>query len=277
MKYKYKQKLKALIGSILFTNIAQADVKVDTELLLLVDVSGSVDTGEYNLMMQGYTNAFRNLDIADAISSGPEGSIAVALMFWSANTQQAVGVDWMEIDSASSANAFADAIASTSRPFSSMTAIGSALTAGADFFGTETGGALSNGFESAVQMIDISGDGEDNDTPPSSDRAANVRASRDAAISSGVDMINGLPIGNAGGALEQYYQDNVIASTIVGVEAFTQPVENFGSVAESLERKLSREIKVGATTAAVLAVPEPNSTLLLGLGTIAFILRRKRN
>lgn len=274
-KPKHKYKLGALIGSILLANSTQADVKVDTELLLLVDVSGSVDSGEYNLMMQGYTDAFRNLDIVDAVSQGPEGSIAVALMFWSASTQQQVGVDWMKIDDTASASAFADAIAATSRPFSSMTAIGSAITAGTELFGTETGGAVSNGFQSTVQLIDISGDGEDNNTPPDLDRAQNVRVARDAAIASGVDMINGLPIGNAGGDLEQYYIDNVIAGSIEGVEAFTQPVAGFSNVAESLELKLSREIKVGAVTAA--SVPEPSSVILIGVGAMAFILRRKRN
>jgi len=276
MKYKYKQQLRAVIGSMLLGSIAQADVKVDTELLLLVDVSGSVDTREYNLMMQGYETAFKNLDIISALDQGPQGAIAVALMFWSANDQQTVGVDWMKINDAESANAFADAIAATNRPFNSMTAIGSAITAGTELFGTETGGDVSNGFSSAVQMIDISGDGEDNDTPPSSDRATNVRAARDASIASGVDMINGLPIGNAGGALEQYYQDNVIAGSIVGVEAFTQPVEDFNSVAESLEIKLSREIKAGAITAAA-AVPEPSAVIMLGIGATTFILRRKRS
>ncbi len=279
MKQKYKPpliKLSVLIGS-LITTVANADVKVDTELLLLVDVSGSVDSNEYNLMMQGYTDAFKNFDIADAVSQGPEGAIAVSLMFWSANTEQAVGVDWMMVNDSSSANAFADAIAATSRPFSSLTAIGSGITAGTELFGTETGGAESNGFSSAMQIIDISGDGEDNDTPPSTNRAQNVRSARDAAIAQGVDMINGLPIGNAGGSLEQYYIDNVIASSIEGVEAFTQKVDSFASVAESLEKKLSREVKAGAAGAAALAVPEPSSTLLLGLGSLMLIFRRNRN
>lgn len=252
-----------------------AQEKVDTELLLLVDVSGSVDNNEYNLMMNGYSEAFRNLDIQDAIGEGSTGAIAVSLMFWSANTQQSVGVDWMKINDEQSASSFADAIDATIRPYSSLTAIGSALTSGAQTFGVETGGEASNGFSSIVQIIDISGDGEDNDTPPAGDRAQNVRESRDQAMSMGVDMINGLPIGNAGGALEQYYKDNVIASSI-SADAFTQQVETFSDVAESLEMKLSREIKAGAV-ASVAAVPEPASTSFLGLGSIFLCLHRKRS
>jgi len=128
----------------------------------------------------------------------------------------------MLIDSAESANSFADQLSGTSRPFSGMTAIGSGINYGTTLFGSETGGEA-NGFESAAQIIDVSGDGTDNNTPPdNTDRAANVRASRDASLAAGVDMINGLPIGNAGGALEQYYIDNVIGGSAGGVDAFTQ-------------------------------------------------------
>lgn len=253
---------------------AHADELVDTELLLLVDVSGSVDSGEYNLMMGGYSQAFRNLDIANSIGAGANGAIAVSLMFWSANDQQAVGVDWMKISDSASANSFADAIDATVRPYQSLTAIGSALTVGTQTFGLETGGQESNGFNSIVQVIDISGDGTDNDTPPAGDRALNVRNARDGSIAAGVDMINGLPIGNAGGALEQYYQDNVIASSLPQ-EAFTQKVETFADVAVSLEQKLFREIQAGAEVS-VSQVPEPTSLSLLGLSGFILCFHRKR-
>ena len=253
---------------------AHADELVDTELLLLVDVSGSVDSGEYNLMMNGYSEAFRNLDIGNSVGAGATGAIAVSLMFWSANDQQAVGVDWMKISDSSSANSFADAIDATVRPFQSLTAIGSALTSGTQTFGLETGGQESNGFNSIVQIIDISGDGTDNDTPPAGDRAVNVRNARDASIASGVDMINGLPIGNAGGALEQYYQDNVIASSMPQ-EAFTQKVETFDDVADSLEKKLFREIQAGAEVS-TSSVPEPDSLSLIGLAGVMLFSHRKR-
>ena len=137
---------------------------VDTELLLLVDVSGSVDSSEYNLMMGGYEQAVRSASVLTAIQGGNRGAIAVSLVFWSANTQQATGVGWTKINNSTSANAFADAIANTTRQYNSMTAIGSAITHGTTLFGTETGG-VDNGFSSNAQIIDISGDGEDNDTP----------------------------------------------------------------------------------------------------------------
>ena len=120
-------------------------VDVDTELILLVDVSGSVDSSEYSLMMDGYEAAFRNSDVVTAIQGGDTGAVAVSLVFWSGSAQQSVGVDWMLVNDTTSANAFADAIGATSRPFSGATAIGSGIDYAVTRFGTETGGA-DNGF-----------------------------------------------------------------------------------------------------------------------------------
>ena len=248
-------------------------VDVDTELLLLVDVSGSVDSAEYSLMMDGYEAAFRNSSVVSAIQSGNTGSVAISLVFWSGASQQSVGVDWMLVNDTASANAFADAIALTSRPFSGSTAIGSGINYATPLFGTETGGA-DNGFTSAAQIIDVSGDGEDNNTPPAPDYDANVRAARDAAIAAGVDMINGLPIGNAGGDLEGYYQDNIIAGSAGGVAAFTQTASTFSDIESSLTTKLVAETTAGANLS--LGVPEPSSVLLIALGASVGVLRRKR-
>lgn len=249
-------------------------IEVDSELLLLVDVSGSVDSNEYSIMMDGYQRAFRNQSVVDAIQGGANGAIAASMVFWSGAQQQQIGVDWMLIDSIQSANSFADALEATSRPFSGMTAIGSGISFGADLFGSETG-AQSNGFESTAQIIDVSGDGTDNNTPPdNSDRAANVRAARDAALSSGVDMINGLPIGNAGGALDQYYIDNVIGGSAGGVDAFTQAATNFSDVESSLVQKLQREVSAGAIEST--SVPEPSVPMLFGGIAFLMLFRKQR-
>jgi len=251
-----------------------AGVEVDSELMLLIDVSGSVDSSEYSLMMGGYERAFRNSSVVDAIQSGRVGSIAASVVFWSGASEQSIGLDWVLIDSPQSANAFADGISGLTRPFSGMTAIGSGVEYGTTLFGTETGGT-SNGFESVAQIIDVSGDGTDNNTPPDgADRAANVRNARDASLAQGVDMINGLPIGNAGGALDQYYIDNVIGGSAGGVEAFTQAANTFSDVETSLTLKLQREVSAGASASA--AVPEPGVlTLFSGLGIIS-VLRKRR-
>lgn len=276
-KFYHLHRKQIVAASILSSLSYQSHAaNVDTELLLLVDVSGSVNSSEYNLMMQGYANAFRSADLASSIASGYHGSIAVALAFWSGANDQSIGVDWMRVSDASSANDFAAAIESTTRPFSGLTAVGSALSYGSTLFGTEVG-SIDNGYQSLVQVIDISGDGEDNNTPPDTgDRAENVRVARDQAIADGVDMINGLPIGNAGGDLNGYYADNVIAGSAGETAAFVQPTATFADVENSLSLKLSREIEAaGAESIEVATVPEPTSILLLAFAS-PFLLYRNR-
>lgn len=269
-KHSYKVGLVASAALV----SASYSIEVDTELLLLVDVSGSVDSVEYANMMGGYERAFRNSSVLDAIQSGQNGNIAASVVFWSGASDQQIGVDWMLIDGAESANRFADLLGETTRPFAGMTAIGSGIEYGTNLFGTETGG-LSNGFESVAQIIDVSGDGTDNNTPPDSgDRAANLRAARDASLAAGVDMINGLPIGNAGGALEQYYVSNVIGGSAGGVDAFTQAATDFSDVEDTLVLKLQREVSAGAT--ASTSVPEPSTPFLVAVSISLLVLHRRR-
>ena len=271
---RYKQAAVASLLSALAISLPAATV--DTELLLLVDVSGSVDNSEYDLMMQGYASAFRSSTFIDAISSGHNGSIAVSLSFWSGAQQQSTGVDWTQITDAASAASFAAAIEATSRPFAGATAIGSAISHGSTLFGTEVGQS-DNGFQSLVQVIDISGDGEDNNTPPDTgNRAENVRAARDEAITRGIDMINGLPIGNAGGDLTGYYTDNIIAGAAGDTAAFAQATASFADVENSLSLKLSREVTAaGEESVRIASVPEPSVTILIAI-FLCSCARRKR-
>jgi len=107
---------------------------VDLELALLVDVSGSVSTAEYNLQKQGYINAFQSSTIKDAIAAGAIGSIAVTYIEWSYAGTQSQLVNWTLIDDAESANAFAAAIAGVTRSSDGNTATArdAALAAGID-------------------------------------------------------------------------------------------------------------------------------------------------
>jgi hypothetical protein len=131
---------------------ARAQTAVGLELALLADVSASVSTAEYNLMLQGYVQAFQSAAVQEAIINGP-GSIAVTYIEWSAGTQQSVQVNWTLINSAATANAFAAALAGTSRAFTGgNTAPGSAINFAYPLFS-------SNAYTSDRLVIDIAGDG----------------------------------------------------------------------------------------------------------------------
>ncbi len=84
-----------------------ADIPVDLELALAVDVSRSVDNEEAALQRSGYIKAFRHPSILDAIAHGPLGRIAVSYYEWAGYARIRPVVPWMIIKDRASAEAFA--------------------------------------------------------------------------------------------------------------------------------------------------------------------------
>ena len=78
---------------------AASAVPVGLELVLLVDVSGSVDATEYGLQKTGYVNAFNSAAVQNAILGSQLGKIAVTYVEWSGNNEQSQQVGWTLIDS----------------------------------------------------------------------------------------------------------------------------------------------------------------------------------
>ncbi|MBI1393175.1 MAG: DUF1194 domain-containing protein [Alphaproteobacteria bacterium] len=227
-----------------------APVAVDLELQLLVDVSNSISTGEFNLQRTGYSNAFRNATIQNQILNGVIGKIAVELIYWSSSNQQNVATGWALIDSVASANAFADAIDATTRPYNGNTGVGEALAFGAPRFDT-------NDFDGTRQVIDLSGDGQDN-----SGNVAPATA-RDAALAAGVDAINALAIGSM--SLVDYFNANVIG----GTGAFTVFAADFDAFGAAIIEKLGREITPE------IPLPGALPLMLTGMALFGWTRRRK--
>ena len=245
----FKSLCAAAVGfaSLAFAPAAHA-VPVDLELQLLVDVSGSVSSSEFALQAQGYADAFRTAEVQDAIAGGEIGSIAVQLVFWSGSSQQAIGIDWVQLSSAADANSFADAILAASRPFSGGTFIGPAIDFGVTQF--------ANNFEGTRNVIDVSGDGTSS--------ASATAASRDAALTAGIDTINGIAIGSE--TVRQFYEDNVIG----GIGAFVLLASTFEDFDAAIRQKLFVEITGGNE------VPLPGAVIFLLTGAVGVAGMRRR-
>ena len=81
--------------------------RVDLQLLLAVDASGSVSAQRFELQKRGYAAAFRHPRVLRAIRAGAPDGIAVTMMQWTGPTLQVQIVPWRVIHDEASALALA--------------------------------------------------------------------------------------------------------------------------------------------------------------------------
>lgn len=209
-----------------------AEIPVDLELILAIDVSGSVDWEEASLQRRGYIEAIRSDEVISAIKSGPNGKIAVAYIEWAGTYLQRTVIDWTVIDGAESANAFTSILSEAPIDTGPWTSISAAIQYAVPMFAR-------NDYQGTRRVIDISGDGPNNSGIP-------VTEARATALAAGI-TINGLPIVNdrpgPGGIrnvrdLDKYYSECVIG----GAGAFMIVANNFNDFATAIKRKMIFEI-----------------------------------
>jgi hypothetical protein len=203
---------------------ALAQTAVDLQLVLAVDVSGSVNQARFELQKQGYVAAFRDARVLRAIRSGARGAIAVTMVQWTGPELQIQVVPWRLIGTQAAAAAFADAIdGAPRRLFGGGTSISGAVDYGVALLGDSS-------YRGTRRVIDVSGDGSNN-------RGRPAHLARDEAVRSNIG-INGLPILAIEPDLDRYYRDNVIG----GPGAFMIAAESFETFADAILKKLITEI-----------------------------------
>lgn len=211
---------------------AEGEVAVDLELVLAVDVSGSIDPSEALLQREGYIQALTSPEVIQAVTGGPLGRIAVSYVEWAGAGHVRLVAGWQVIDGLASAELMADQLADAAIMSGQRTSISGAISFALPLF-------RDNGFVGTRRVIDVSGDGPNNHGLP-------IVAAREAAVADGVTL-NGLAILNDRPGplgypvlrdLDLYYEDCVIA----GQGAFVLVAEGFDDFAAAIRRKLVLEI-----------------------------------
>src|SRR5437870_4557522 len=204
---------------------------VDTELVLAVDVSYSMDPEEQQLQREGYIAALTSREFMQALRGGTHTKVAVTYFEWAGPYDQKIIVPWRLIDGPETADGIAAEIARAPYRRASRTSIASALQFAKPLFDA-------SGYRGLRRVIDVSGDGANNSGPL-------LVPVRDDVLAAGI-TINGLPImlkrpntftmdiEN----LDVYYEDCVIG----GPGAFIIPIHNREQFKEATRTKLVLEI-----------------------------------
>src|SRR5262245_42551140 len=141
---------------------------VNVELVIAVDVSYSMDMDELAIQREGYAQAIVSKDFLQALRAGPGSKVAVTYFEWSMSVAEKIIIPWRVIDGPESADAVAAEIMKTPVRRGSSTSISGAIV---QLF-------EENPYRGLRRVIDISGDGPNNDGAP-------VTGARDAALAKG--------------------------------------------------------------------------------------------
>lgn len=193
----------------------------DTALLLAIDVSGSIDVGEYALQVQGLSAALRDPALVDAMV---QGQVALAVVQWSGLGRQTVVMPWQRMTDASRVSRFATDAARLPRAFvASDTAVGEAISFSIAQFSAVP--------DCRRRVIDISGDGPEN-------AGFTVGRARTDAEAAGVE-INAIAIEDMGRSspITAFY-----ARWVITQNGFVMTARGLDDYPAAIRAKLLREL-----------------------------------
>jgi len=191
----------------------------EAALVLAMDVSGSVDRGEYLLQVEGLAAALADGAVRDVLV---QDQVALAVVQWSSLGQQALVLPWQRMLSPGAVDDFAARVLAMPRAFpGSDTAVGEALAFSLAQFEAVP--------DCRRRIIDMSGDGDENvgfTTPHA----------RGAAVAAGVE-VNGLAIEAMGLSITNFYRRWVITPG-----GFVETAQGHLDYARAIRSKMLREL-----------------------------------
>lgn len=201
--------------------LASKSAGCETALLLSIDISGSIDAGEYAMQTEGLALALNDAAIVETLVAG---QMALAVVHWSGVGRQSLVIPWKRMLSAVDVANFAAATAAQPRAFTaSDTAVGEAI----DF----STGQFPPVADCKRKVIDISGDGPEN----SGFTDAEARA---RTVDLGIE-INAIAIEDMGSTdpVTRYYQKWVITKG-----GFVITARGLQDYPRAMREKILREI-----------------------------------
>ncbi len=203
-------------------------------LVLALDVSGSVDDVEYTLQLEGIAIALETPKMRDAILAFPDAPVSLAIFEWSASSYQRDILGWTSLAGADDLTAVVTHLRAWRRGAApESTGLGAALR--------HAGEKLANGPACWRQVIDVSGDGRNNDWPA-------PRHIRERGPLAGI-TVNALVVGEERPHPNDRENDHLqdladyfSARVLQGPDAFVEVAHGFEDYARAMARKLLREI-----------------------------------
>lgn len=210
--------LRALALSL---SLAAPAAACDTALVLAIDISGSIDAGEYALQVQGLADALGDPEVAGALV---RGQVALAVVHWSGVGAQALALPWQRMLDPAAVARFADRARALPRAFTaSDTAVGEAIAFSAAQFSAVP--------DCRRRVIDLSGDGPEN-------AGFTVARARQSAQSDGIE-INAIAIEDMGASapITAFYRRWAITRG-----GFVMTARGLGDYPRAIREKLIREL-----------------------------------
>lgn len=207
-------KLVVLLGF-----LAQPALACKLALILSMDVSNSIDAGEYDYQRDGLANALLDTDVINVLL---RDKVALMVVQWSGANEQVVALPWQRMRSQGDVEVFSNRVRAMRRVFvNSKTAIGSALSFSVAQFAAVP--------DCGRYVVDVSGDGASNS-------GAETSAQSQLAALAGVE-VNGVEIDIMGSAITEYYRRFVVTPT-----GFVLTSTGFSDYPRTIRAKLLREL-----------------------------------
>ena len=221
--------------SLALVSAATAQAECRQALVLALDVSGSVDSREYRMQLDGLAAALDHAEVRQALLAMPQAPVDLAIFEWSAPEYQRHLLPWTSVSSGPVLDGIIARLRGTARAAAPPgTALGTAVRTGAALLADHPG--------CWIRTLDVSGDGKHNMGPHPETLKPGLQAAGitvNALVIGVDDPRQGDPRADDVAGLGAYFGAYVIS----GPGAFVETALGFDDYEAAMVRKLLRELE----------------------------------